>query len=121
MVFGRSIGRSIRLSILRHCLLWTSIAWTSGSILLYLYARCGGRLEKELQHAHKNTHTRHTAMVGEVRGAQLGKRLPRLGAAWGKQVQIANNNPPASRSPVCLAPPRTSSESGSGSRTKVTL
>lgn len=61
------------------------------------------------------------AKVGEVRGAQLGKRLPRLGAAWGQQLQITNNNPPASRSPVCLAPPRTSSESGSGSRTKVTL
>lgn len=25
----------------------------------------------------------------------MGKRLPRLGAAWGKDVQLANDNPPS--------------------------
>lgn len=70
----------------------------------------------------RHTHTPHTARSWRSAGCFLGKRLPRLGAALGKKdVQLANNNPPVTRSPVCLAPPRTSSESGSGLRTKVTL
>lgn len=98
------------------CVRWMSIAWTSGSIPCDCVP-----LRRAARERDRDTHNTHS-LNWRSAGCFLGKRLPRLGAAWGKKdVQLANKNPPVARSPVCLAPPRTSSESGSGSRTKVTL
>lgn len=94
---------------------WTSIAWTSGSIICACCTVAAGGQGKSCRHT-------HTQPLLEKCGVLLGEAAAASGRGLGKKgVQFANKNPPVTRSPVCLAPPRTSSESGSGSRTKVTL
>lgn len=66
-----------------RCVLWTSIAMDERVDPTRL--RPLRRAARERATAHKT----HTAIVGEVRGARLGKRLPRLGAGLGKKRDAA--------------------------------